>query len=471
MKSEAKKSVFWSGIQNVATHGINFVITIIVARILTPEDYGVIAMLAVFYAIAQAFIDSGLGSALIQKQNCTEKDYNSVFLFSVIVSIFLYFVLFVSAPLIARIFNNNLLISISRVYLFSLVINAVGIVPMTIMQKELRFKNFAVISLITSIVGGVLAVIMAYCGFAYWALVYQALLSTLLTSIACFVITKWKLSFKFDYTSMKSMISYGFPVMLTSLLQAVYNNVYSFVIGARYTSRDLGLYNRAYSYSSTFPINFSNFSMRAMFPVLSKTQGEVKELKDSVLNMLHMSLYVIVPINLYFVFNSVDIVRVTLGEKWINLSPFLSILSIGCISYIYTNMHICTFKVIGETKTLFLSELLRKISGIVVLIITVPFGVTVMVYGSLVFSVIDVLISIFFINSRMGIGIVDHVKASFTPFFFSVISGAICILISLMITNLFTRFFTCIALFFLSYLFLSYIFKDKGLIFVINYFK
>ena len=471
MKSEAKRSVFWSGIENLTTRGINFLITIIIARLLTPEDYGLVAMLSVFYAVAQAFIDSGLGSALVQKKDCTQKDYNSVFLFSVSIAVLLYIILFTSAPLIARLYHNELLIKMSRVYLFSLVISSVGIVPQTIMQKDLRFKDFALISFVASGTSGVVAIILAYLGMEYWALVFQTLITATIATVIYYIKSKWRPTFYIDIDSIKSMLSYGVPVMMSALLQAVYNNIYSLVIGAKYTSRDLGLYNRAYSYSSTVPINFSNFSMTAMFPVLAKGQNSIDSLQNVISDMLHMSFFVVLPINMYIVFNASDIVSVTLGMRWIELVPFLIILSIGTMSYVFTNMHNCVFKVTGKTKPLFASELTRKMAGVLVLILTVPYGVEVMVYGALGFAVLDYLISSLFLKKFVGIGLLIQIKSVITPLLFSLLSGLVCLCFSTFVDRLYMRFTLCTFAFFICYLLLAYIFKDKGLSFIRHFFK
>ena len=471
MKSDAKKSVLWSGIQNIANQGIHFIITVIIARLLTPEDYGLVAMLTIFFGLAQAFIDSGLSGALIQKQNCTDKDYNSVFVFAVVVSIILYLILFVSAPLIAKLYKNELLIDLTRVYLFSLVINAVGIVPMTIMHKGLQFKQFAYITTAINIFAGIVAIIAAYLGFAYWALVLQIMIISTLSTVAYYVKTKWRPSFTFSLESFKNMFLYGFPVMLTSIVHAIYNNIYSLVIGAKYESHELGLYNRAYSFSSIVPTTFSNFSMRAMFPVLTKIQDNTEELKNKVLDMLHLSLYVVVPINVFLLFNSNDVIAVVLGEKWLELAPYLLILCISCISYVYTNMHMTLFKTIGKTKILFISETIRKIAGLIVMIITIPYGVLVMVYGLLVYSVFDVIVSSLFLNRCLPVGVLNQVKASLTPVVFSIIAGVVCILLSLIVTNMYTRLFLNGFLFLFSYVTLSVLFREKGLSFIANYFK
>lgn len=472
MKSDAKRSVLWSGIQNIANQGIHFIITVIIARLLTPEDYGLVAMLAIFYALAQAFIDSGLSGALIQKKNCTEKDYNSVFIFAVVVSSVLYAILFLCAPLIAKIYNNDLLITLSRVYLTCLVINAIGIVPMTIMHKELQFKQFAYITTAINIFAGAVAIAAAYCGLAYWALVFQILITSVLSTIAYYVRTRWKPTFQFSIESFKSMISYGFPVMLTSIVHAIYNNIYSLVIGAKYESRELGLYNRAYSFSCLVPTTFSNFTMRAMFPVLARIQDNLDELRVKVLEMLHLSLYVVVPVNVYLIFNSADVIKIVLGDKWLELVPYLSILCISCVSYVYTNLHMTTFKTIGKTKNLFISETVRKVLGLLTVVVTVPYGVMTMVYGLLVYSIIDVIISAFFLNSCINIGVLNQLKASATPILFSIAAGCTNWLISLLLPEqLYVRFILCLIAYTGSYALLSVIFKERGISFLKNYFK
>ncbi len=471
MRSNAKHSVLWSGIQRIADQGIRFVITIVIARILSPEDYGLIAMLAIFFSIADAFIDSGLSGALIQKKNCSEKDYNSVFVFAFVVSVILYSVLYLSAPLIAKFYDNELLIDLSRIYLLCLIINAIGIVPMTIMYKELQFKQFAYISTGINIFSGVVAIIAAYAGFAYWALAFQVLITSVLSTIAYIVKTKWRPTFSFSLDSFKSMISFGFPVLLTSIIYAVYNNLYSLIIGAKYNSRELGTYNRAYSFATLVPIAFSDFTMRAMFPVLSRIQDNREELKSKVLEMIHLSMYVVAPINIYLIFNSSDVINIILGEKWLGLIPYFSVFCISGMAYIYTNIHMTAFKVIGKTRILFISETLRKVVGLIVVFITVSHGVMVMVYGLLVYSVIDVLISAIFLNHCLSVGVLSQIMESVTPFVFSLIAGGSCWILSTVIENLYVRFSVCLFLYVVVYLAISVLYKERGILFLKNYFK
>ncbi len=471
MKSDAKRSVFWSGIQNIVDQAIRFIITIIIARILTPEDYGLIAMLSIFFGLAQAFIDSGLSGALIQKRNCSEKDYNSVFVFALVVSTILYTIIYICSPLIANLYNNDLLIDLSRVYLSCLVINAIGLVPMTIMHKNLLFKQYAYVTTGINIFSGVAAITAAYIGLAYWALVFQIMISSVSSTISYFIITKWRPTMSFSIVSFKSMISYGFPVLLTSIVHAIYNNLYSLVIGAKYNSKELGIFNRAYSFATLVPTVFSDFTMRAMFPVLSRIQDNRKELVGKVLEMIHLSMYVVVPINFYLIFNCSDVICIILGEKWLELVPYLSLLCVSCLAYVYTNIHMTIFKVIGKTKILFFSETARKVLGLVVITITVPHGVMVMVYGFLVYSVIDVIISATFLNYCLRVGVINQILESINPVIFSMMAGGCCYLMSGLIEHLYLRFFICLLFYAITYLTLSVLFKERGFLFFKNYFK
>ena len=267
------------------------------------------------------------------------------------------------------------------------------------------------------------------------------------------------------------MISFGFPVLLTAIVHAVYNNLYSLVIGAKYNSKTLGVFNRAYSFATLVPTAFSNFTMRAMFPVLSRVQDNREDLKKKVLEMIHLSLYVVIPINFYLIFNCFDVVYILLGEKWLELVPYLTVLCVSGIAYLYTNIHTTTFKVIGKTNILFISETIRKVLGFIVIIVTVPHGVMVMVYGLLAYSILDILISAVFLNYCLPVGVINQIKESATPVIFSLIAGSCCYLLSGILDFLYLRFILCILIYAVVYIILSVAFRERGIIFIKNYFK
>lgn len=468
MQRNARTSVMWSGIQQISIAGIQFLITIILARILSPSDYGLIAMLTVFFAFSQAFVDSGLSGALIQKKEITDSDYNAVLVFSIIVSVCLYLILFLCAPLIAMLFHNELLIPITKVYMLDLIINALCMVPFARLQRDLKFDVIAKITTTSSFLSGCLAVWMAYSGFAYWALVVQLLFSSGLNAICYWCVAGWRPDFRFSYTSLKSMMSFGVPVMLTSVVNSIYNNIYSLIIGGKYTAVDLGLYNRANSFASFVPTNFSSFSLRALFPVFSRYQDNLQEFKERILTTLNLSLFVVTPINVFIFFFSDDIIEVVLTEKWLPMSFFMKILSVSSLFYIATNLQYNALKSLGRTKELFKSELTKRIIGMLIVFITVWYGIKVMVLGLLFFSIIEFYIGSYYIKRNANITALEQILQGLKIFIISVLAGIIAFICSTMISNMIVKLLLSAFLYFAIYLSFSFIKKEKGLVFLLH---
>lgn len=326
MKGDAHKSLLWSGIQQFVVFGIQFGVGIVLARLLTPFDFGVIAMQGVFFAISNAFIDCGLEGALIQKKECTREDANSAFIFSVTISVALYLLLFFGAPLIQDFYQTPNLGKVLRVSALVLMINAAGIVPRSLLQRQLRFKELAIASTTIYFFAGAVAVYMAYHGYAYWALVGQTLLAAVLINIAYYVYTRWHPTFKFSIESFRQLITFGLPMLLTALVHALYNNIYSLVIGKRYDAHQLGLYNRAENYSGYVSLNLSDMSMRAMYPILSRVQDDLEQLKVAALRILHTSAFIVVPVNVFLLVKAEDIIRILLTEKWLEMAPLMQVM-------------------------------------------------------------------------------------------------------------------------------------------------
>ena len=224
MKGDAHRSLLWSGVQQFVVFGIQFALGIVLARLLSPYDFGVVAMQGVFFAISNAFIDCGLEGALIQKKVCTRADENSAFLFSTTISITLYLLLFVAAPVIEEFYETPNLGKVLRVSALVLMINAVGIVPRSLLQRQLRFKELAVATTSITFISGLVAMAMAYNGYAYWALVGQTLLAAMLTNIAYYAYSRWWPALQFSTESFRQLITFGLPMMFTALVNAVYSN-------------------------------------------------------------------------------------------------------------------------------------------------------------------------------------------------------------------------------------------------------
>lgn len=471
MKGDAHKSVLWSGVQQFVVFGIQFAVGIVLARLLDPYDFGVIAMQGVFFAISNAFIDCGLEGALIQKKECTRSDENSAFIFSTSISVALYLLLFFGAPIIEEFYHTPNLGKVLRVSALVLMINAVGIVPRSLLQRQLRFKELAVATTLISLFAGVVAMFMAYNGYAYWALVGQTLLAAALTNMAYYAYTRWWPTWHFSIESFRQLFSFGLPMMFISLVHAVYNNLYSLVIGKRFNAWQLGLYNRAENFSGYVSYNLSDMSMRALYPILSRVQDDFDKLKEGALRILHASAFFVVPINVFLMVKAEDIVVVTLTEKWIVMAPLMQVLCIARMSYVVSNLHFNLFKAIGRTQILFICEFINKILGILVLLITFQYGLIVMVWGLLVYAALSIFVSSLFVWYFMGISLQDQGRQVYMVVINAMIPLLACFLIGALSCNIYLRLGLSVVAYFSIYGILAWLEKDKTIDFLKGYFK
>ena len=471
MKGDAHKSLLWSGIQQFVVFGIQFGVGIVLARLLTPFDFGVIAMQGVFFAISNAFIDCGLEGALIQKKECTREDANSAFIFSVTISVALYLLLFLGAPLIQDFYQTPNLGKVLRVSALVLMINAAGIVPRSLLQRQLRFKELAIASTTIYFFAGAVAVYMAYHGYAYWALVGQTLLAAVLINIAYYVYTRWHPTFKFSIESFRQLITFGLPMLLTALVYALYNNIYSLVIGKRYDAHQLGLYNRAENYSGYVSLNLSDMSMLALYPILSRVQDDLEQLKVAALRILHTSAFIVVPVNVFLLVKAEDIILILLTEKWLEMAPLMQVMCISNMAYVVSNLYLNLFKAIGRTHILFICELIKKILGILILLITFQYGLLVMVWGLLAYAVINILVSSYFVYRLVGITLLEQGREVYVVVMNALLPILCCVLISALVDDLYMRFVLSLAAYFVSYGLLGWLVKDKAIDFLMGYIK
>ena len=471
MKGDAHKSLLWSGVQQFIVFGIQFGVGVLLARLLNPYDFGVIAMQGVFFAISNAFIDCGLEGALIQKKECTKADANSAFIYSVSISVALYVLLFLVAPIIEDFYHTPNFGKVIRISALVLMINAVGIVPRSLLQRQLRFKELALASTTIHFFAGFVAIMMAYHGYAYWALVGQTLLAAGLMAVAYYIYTRWWPSLQFSMESFRQLITFGLPMLLTALVHSVYNNLYSLVIGKQYDARQLGLYNRAENYSCYVAYSLSDMSMRALYPILSRVQDNLAQLKVATLRILHTSAFIVVPINIFLLIKAEDIICILLTDKWLDMAPLMQVMCISSMAYVVSNLHANLFKAIGRTQILFICELIKKILGILILLLTFQYGLMVMVWGLLIYAVLNILVSSYFAFRFVGITLFEQGKEVYVVVLNAFIPILGCFLVGYFIDQLYIRFALSFVIYFTIYALLAWIEKDKAIDFFKGYFR
>lgn len=395
------KAIIWSAVERFASQGIQFIIGVIIARLLDPSCYGLIAMLYIFLAVGQSLIDSGFGSALIQKKVCTDKDYSTVFYFNIFISLLLYLILCLCSPLIAKFYQQPELENVVKVSTIVFVLNAFAIVQRAQLTKKMDFRSQSVATIISVLFSGLLGIFLAYNNFGVWALVILSLFNSGINTIMLWKYSHWRPSLCFSTSSFKELYGFGSRMMLTGLITTIYNNLYTLVIGKFYSPKELGYYNRMQQIA-TFPSkNLTSVIARAVYPKQCKIQDDKVALFSSYLKLLSHSSFIVFPLMFGLAALSEPLVKVLLGTKWVLAAPYLSILCFAyCFDHIqYFNWQILSVK--GRSDLSLNSEIIKKIISIVILIITIPMGIKVMLWGLAIYALFDIIIIIPFVHKVM----------------------------------------------------------------------
>ena len=424
----------WSAVERFSVQGIQFILTIIIARLVSPSDYGLIAMLGIFLAIAQTFIDSGFSNALIQKQDRTEADFSTVFYFNIVVGVVVYLLLYLCSPFIASFYNEPKLDLVTKVVGLNLIISSFSVVQRAKLTIALNFKLQAVASLIAVIISGGIGVYMAYVGYGVWAIAIQALLNNFLNTVLLWVVTKWVPKFCFSWMSFRILFNFGSKLLLSGLLHTIYTNLYNIVIGKKFSAMELGYYNQAYTIAF-FPSNsIMSIMSRAIYPIQCSIQDDDERLKNIFLQYLRISVYVIFPLMIGICVLAKPFVLLILTEKWLSMVPLLQIM---CIAYMWTPIMVINNNIVnvkGRSDYFLKAEILKKVIAILILFITIPFGIKVMCYGLILYSFCDMYIMSRYACKIISCSFKTQIKA-ILPIIFLNILTALCIYLSMLFIN------------------------------------
>ena len=364
LKQKAIKGVVWSGIHKFASMFLNFVSGVVLARLLTPHDYGVIGMLTIFLAVSNTFIDGGFGSALIQKKRPTDEDYSTILYWNIALSFFLYGVLFLCAPLIAQFYNLPLLSDVLRVQGFVLILNATRIVQRNQLRKQLKFKKVAIINCSANAVSLSVTIFLAWKGFGVWALVIQQLLLSFLTTSLYWITSKWRPVLVFSNKSFLELFNFGGFILLANLLNSLCNNIQGLLIGKVYNSSTLGIYTKARRtelLSSTF---ISSVLNQVSYPVLSEAQNDKHRMISIMKHFIGISAYVTFPLMFLLILLAHPLFLFLYSERWIASVPYFQLLCIAGIATCLQNINYFAIAAIGKSKILFNWTLIKRFLGL-----------------------------------------------------------------------------------------------------------
>lgn len=419
LKKKTVSGVLWSCIERFSVQGIQFVIMIIMARILLPSDYGMIGMLAIFIAIAQVLIDSGFSNALIQKKDRSEVDYSTVFYFNIVVGLALYFILFFSSPLIAKFYNTPELSVLTRVVALNLFINSLAVVQRAILSVKIDFKTQAKASFSAAILSGIVGIVMAYTGFGVWSLAIQAVLNAFINTLLLWYFSKWIPLRTFSFESFKKLFSFGSKLLASGLLDTAYRNIYTIVIGKKFASADLGYFTRADQFAQFPSSNLTGIIQRVTFPVLSEIQDDKERLATAYRKFLRLSAFLIFPLMTGLAAVAYPFINCLLTDKW-NFAALL--LQVMCFSYMWYPIHAINLNLLqvkGRSDLFLKLEVYKKILGVVVLCVTIPMGLLAMCYGMIVTSLLALVINTYYTGKLIQIGFIKQMRDLSPALFYS----------------------------------------------------
>lgn len=404
LKVKTQKGLVWSFVDRFATQGVQFLFGIILARLLSPEDYGTIAMPLVFLAIAQCVIDSGFSTALVRKADLTDDDLSTAFYFNIGVGVISYTVLFLTSPLIADFYNTPILADLLKVTALATLFNPLCAVQQAILTRKIDFKTQAVVSLSGACVSGIVGLTMAYYGFGVWALVCQQVGGYVIRTILLWILGKWVPQRKWSWDSFRYLWGFGSKMLASGLLDTIYTNIYPIVIGKFFSANDLGNYTRAQQFATLPSSNVTGVLQRVTFPVLSRIQNEDERLARNYRKILKLSAFLIFPMMLMLSAIAEPLVRVILTDKW---KGCIILLQIVCFSMMWYPIHAINLNLLtvkGRSDLFFRLEIFKKVCGVCVMCVTIPQGIIWMVSGGIVSSMIALVINTYYTGKLINVG-------------------------------------------------------------------
>lgn len=410
LKQKTLRGSVWSFVDSVSNQGITFVVGLVLARILTSEEYGLIGIIMVFIAVFNSIVDSGFSNALIRKTDAKDVDYNTVFITNMALSAVLFCVMFAAAPAMARFFDRPQLEPLSRVMASIVVINALAIIQRTILVKRIDFKTQTKVSLISSLVSGAVGIGMAVAGCGVWALVGQQVSRQVLNSAFLWLFAEWFPRLQFSMRSFRELFGFGWKLLTSGLIDTLWRESYQLVIGKVYAPSMLGQYTRAYQFSTIASSNLTAMVQRVSYPVLSSIREDEQRLKYAYKRVIKVTMLVTFVLMLGMAAVAEPMVRVLIGDKWLPCVPFLQILCLNMMLYPLHALNLNMLQVQGRSDLFLRLEIIKKIIAVGPMLLGIFVDIYWMLWGSLLAGLIACYLNAYYSGPLLGYGIVEQVR-------------------------------------------------------------
>lgn len=433
LKTKTISGLFWTFSDLIMNQGIQFIIQVILARLLLPEDFGLIGMITVVIAISNSIIDSGFANALIREKNVTQKEYSTVFYFNLIVSILLYIILFFASPIISSFFSEERLIKILRVLALTLIVNSFGLVQRTMLTKKIDFKTQTKISIIASVLSGVVGVGVALLGWGVWSLVIRTLSMSLIQSILLFIYNKWIPTLEFDINSFKKFFKFGWKLLVSGLINTLYNNLYYLIIGKGFSALELGYYTNASKLKDTATQSTTSAIQKVSYPVLSSINDQKGNLKASYKKIIKNAAFIIFPIIIGLAASAKPLILLLFSQKWSSSIVYFQILCFEGMLYPIHAINLNILQVKGRSDLFLKVEIIKKAISVIIIgvVLTLKLGIIYLLWGAVLNSCIAYFINTYYTKDIISYPIYEQFKDILPSFISASIMGIMIYLIGI----------------------------------------
>lgn len=461
-------SLMWKFLERGGVQGVQFVLSIILARLVSPSDYGIVAILLVFIQIANVFIQSGFNTALIQKKNSDDVDFSSIFYLSLVIAAILYVILYFTSPFISIFYKQEDLTIFLRIISLTLFFGAVNSVQNAYVSKTMQFKRYFVSSMGAVTGSGILGIVFAYKGFGVWALVIQQISKDVLTCFILWFTVKWRPKFVFSFERVKSLFGFGWKLLCSGILDTIFRNIYNLIVGRIYNSEILGVFNRGHQFPQVIATNLDGSIQSVMLPAISNKNDNIEEVKRMTRRSISMSAYLLMPCMFGMAAVAESLVKLLLTDKWLPCVPFLQL---ACFSYAIYPIHTANLtgiNALGRSDIFLKLEIIKKTITVINILVTLPFGIYAMAIGQVVAAVISSFINAFPNKKLMNYSYFEQLK-DLLPSFIVSIFMAVCVW-SLKFISLPSSILLLlqISLGFILYIIFSKVFKLETFYYLIN---
>lgn len=431
LKAKTISGLLWNFSDLIANQGIQFIIQVILARLLAPIDFGVIGMITVFIAISQSFIDSGFTNALIREKETSQDDYSTVFYFNLFMAVVMYLLLFFTAGAISDFFKEPQLVAILRVLALVLLINSFGLIQRTMLTKSINFKTQTKISVISSILSGIIAVVFAYMGFGVWSLVIKTLSMQIIQSFLLCVYNRWIPSLVFKIDSFKRLFGFGWKLLVSGLINTLYNNLYFLIIGKAFSAVELGYYTNAQKLRDTASQSITTSVQKVSYPVLSSIKEDEEKLRSAYKKIIKTSVFITFPLMIGLAVVANPLIRVIFGQKWVNSIPSFQILCFAGMLFPLHAINLDILQVKGRSDLFLRLEIIKKFVGLslIVIVLFFKFGISGLLWATVLNSYISYFINSYYSAELLSYSTVKQIK-DITPAFMASVLMAIVVYFS-----------------------------------------